>query len=304
MKEVKDFSVSRGEKAGGLVGKFAAAGFQATELGRAVEVLKRMRADKDCLKFLAFTANMVASGLRGCIAQLVAEGFADVIITTGGSIDHDVIKSFAPYEVATFGEDDAKLHSRGINRIGNILVPNDRYVLLEKKLQPVFKRLYARKKTVSANELINAVADSLPKNEKNSFLVQAAKRNAFVYSPALIDSALGLQLYFFKQEHRDFALDEAADLPAIATRVLSAKRTGALVLGGGSSKHFTLGANLLRGGLDYSVYVSTAAEFDGSLSGAPPKEAKSWGKIRAKANTALVNCDATIALPLMMSALE
>ncbi len=276
------------------------AGFQASELGRAVQVLKRMHADKDCLKFLAFTANMVASGLRGCIAQLVRKGLADVVVTTGGSIDHDVIKCFGDYELASFTEDDEKLYSRSVNRIGNILVDNKHYALLEKKVQPVLKKIYGRKKTVGVSELINEIARTLP-DDRNSFLVQALRKKVFVYSPALVDSALGLQLYFFKQNHSDFALDETADLPAIAGAVLSAKRTGALVLGGGPSKHFTLGCNLLRGGLDYSVYVTTAQESDGSLSGAPPREAKSWGKIRRRAATAIVHADATLALPLMLA---
>jgi deoxyhypusine synthase len=72
------------------------------------------------------------------------------------------------------------------------------------------------------------------------------------------------------------------------------------VLGGGISKHHAIGVNLLRGGLDYAVYVTTSSPWDGSLSGARTNEAVSWGKIAEKARHVTVDCDATIAFPLIM----
>jgi len=85
---------------------------------------------------------------------------------------------------------------------------------------------------------------------------------------------------------------------------LNADKTAAIILGGGISKHHIIGANLVRDGLDYAVYVSTAQEFDGSLSGAQTREAKSWGKIKEKARSVTVNADATIAFPLIISSLK
>ena len=176
-------------------------------------------------------------------------------------------------------------------------MPNERYVLLEEKLQPIFKRVYANKKTVSASELISEVSSII--KDENSFLFQCKKRNVPVFSPGLVDSALGLQLFFFRQDAPDFVLDEGADLKRMSRISFDAKRTGALICGGGISKHFTIASNILRGGLDYSVYLTTATPFDGSLSGAEPKEAKSWGKITEKAKTVTIYGDATITLPLL-----
>ena len=115
---------------------------------------------------------------------------------------------------------------------------------------------------------------------------------------------IGLQLYFFKQKHKDFAVDVTADLHELAQLVLTAEKTGAIILGGGISKHHIIGANILRNGLDYAVYVSTATELDGSLSGARTREAKSWGKLKEKGRHASVFCDATIALPVVAEALR
>ncbi|MDO9537717.1 MAG: deoxyhypusine synthase family protein, partial [Thermoplasmata archaeon] len=81
-----------------------------------------------------------------------------------------------------------------------------------------------------------------------------------------------------------------------------AKKTGALMIGGGISKHHTIWWNQFRSGLDYAVYLTTAVEHDGSLSGARIKEAVSWGKVRKDASFVTVEGDATILLPIMMSA--
>lgn len=300
---VKDFTVDSRENAASLARKLASCGFQASELGSAVRIMREMNRDKNCTRFFAFTANLVASGLRGVIAQYVREARVDAVITTGGSVDHDVIKCYAPYLEGSFFLDDVALHRKKINRLGNLLVPNARYALLEKKVQPVFRKLYRQRKVWSASDFIRELSSELCLNDKNSFLRACLERGAPVFAPGLTDSALGLQLHFFKQDHADFVLDETADLRKLATLVLSAKRTGAVVLGGGISKHHVIGANILRGGLDYSVYFTTASPFDGSLSGAQTQEAKSWGKLKEKGKNVTVVGDATITFSLAASAL-
>ncbi len=273
-------------------------GFQATNLGRAVELIKKMKKEKTTV-FLTFTANMVASGLRGIFAEMCRKKFIDVIITTGGSLDHDLIRSEKPYLLGDFNLDDRELHEKGINRIGNILVPTDRYELLEKRMQPIFEKLYSEKKIVSPSEIARVIGESV--SDENSFLYWCAKNNIPVFSPGITDSAIGLQTYFFKQKKKDFGIDVTADMQQLASIVLDSEKTGGIILGGGISKHHALGVNILRGGMDYAVYVTTAPEWDGSLSGAKTKEAVSWGKIRESANHITVNGDATIVFPLMYS---
>ncbi len=274
-------------------------GFQATELARAVDLLNRMYADKECTRFLAFTSNLMASGLRGLLMDLVEEKKVDAVITAGGALDHDLLRSYREYGVGSFQEDDAKLHKKGVNRLGNILVDNAHYVFLEKWVQPLLKKMHAENRVVSPREVASALGEKLARDKKRSFLAACYKNNIPVFCPGIVDSALGLQMHFFKQDHPGFAVDATGDMKELATLVLSAKRTGALVLGGGISKHYTIASNLLRGGLDYAVYVTTSGEYDGSLSGAPAKEAKSWGKIREKAQTAVVHGEATLVFPLL-----
>jgi len=300
MDNIKDYDLA-GMRMDRLIEQMRSAGFQATHLADGVEIIRRMRKEKATI-FLAFTANMVASGLRSLFARLCERKIVHAIITTGGAIEHDFIRSFRPYLLGDFNMDDAALHRKSMNRIGNIIVPTERYVFLEKKIQPMFTRLYKKNKVTFPSEIAKELGRMT--KDKNSFLYWAAKNDIPVFSPGITDSAIGLQSYFFKQDHPDFVIDVTGDMKSLADIVLTAKKTGSIILGGGISKHHVLGVNLVRGGLDYAVYVTTSQPWDGSLSGARTNEAVSWGKIkgaRKGRNHVTIDGDATIVFPLMIS---
>ena len=299
MEKIKDIELN-GNNAEELVNGMKASGFQATHLAQAVELIGQMKKEKATI-FLGFTANLMASGLRGIVKELCKKKFVDAIVTTAGSIDHDIIKSQMPYMIGTFQADDVELHQKGINRIGNIFVETKGFELLEEKMQKWLLEIYSKEKIISPSQLAKFIGEKLP---KESFLHWCSANNIPVFCPGITDGAIGMQMHFFKQEHADFAMDVTKDMKELADLVLTADKTGAIILGGGISKHHIIGANILREGLDYAVYISTAAEFDGSLSGAQTREAKSWGKLKEKGNSVQVNCDATIAFPLIAAALK
>ena len=124
-----------------------------------------------------------------------------------------------------------------------------------------------------------------------------------VFVPGFFDGAFGSQLWMFWQTHRDFGLNLFLDEQKLSDIVFDAEKTGALMIGGGISKHHTIWWNQFRDGLDYAVYITTAVEWDGSLSGARVREAVSWGKVKGDAMYVTIEGDATILLPLMYSAL-
>jgi deoxyhypusine synthase len=74
-----------------------------------------------------------------------------------------------------------------------------------------------------------------------------------------------------------------------------------IILGGGLIKHHICNANLMRNGADFSVFINTASDFDGSDAGARPDEAVSWGKIKLTATPVKVYGEATIVFPLVVS---
>lgn len=301
--DVKDIHFRKSPSVKELVKAYGESGFQGTHILQAVELVKRMKKEKATI-FLAFTANVVASGLRGVIADLVRDGYADVIVTTGGALDHDLIKAYQPYLLGSFAENDVELHQKDVNRIGNILVPSARYELLEEKMQKVFGEAYKGKKMTTPSEIAEIMGKGI--EDEGSFLRQAFLKKVPVFSPGITDSAIGLQTYFWKQkrEYADCGIDVTGDMKKLADRALNSEKTAAVIIGGGISKHHTIGVNLLRGGLDYALYLTTAEAWDGSLSGAPASEAVSWGKIKEEARHVTVHGDATVTLPLIYYSLE
>ena len=300
---VKDYEFHGDMSVDELVNQMEQAwGFTAGKLSVGVSILERMFKAKDCVNFLSFTANLAATGTRGVFRELVKRKLVDVVITACGTLDHDVARCWRNYYKGFFVMNDAKLHKEGINRLGNVLVPNDSYgTIIEEKMQGLLQDLWKEGvREVSGSQLCREIG--LRCCNETSILYWAAKNDIPVYVPGITDGAVGYQTWLFSQDH-DFRVNLLKDEGEISDLIFSAKKSGALIVGGGISKHHTIWWNQFKDGLDYVVYVSTADEWDGSLSGARPREAVSWGKISEKAKRVMVEGDASLVLPVMMSAL-
>jgi len=300
---IKDYEFSKDLTVNELVMQMENAwGFTAGKTAVGVKILEHMTKMRNCVKFLSFTGNLVATGTRGVLKELVKRKLVDVIITTCGTLDHDMARCWRDYYRGSFIMNDAKLHENGINRLGNVLVPNDSYgTIIEEKMQSLLENLWKENtREVSTSQLCREIGKRLC--NESSILYWAAKNDIPVYVPGITDGAVGYQTWFFSQDH-DFRLNLLKDSGEINDLVFTAKKTGALIIGGGISKHHTIWWNQFKNGLDYAVYVSTADEWDGSLSGARPREAVSWGKISAKAKRIMIEGDASLILPLMVSSL-
>lgn len=277
-------------------------GFTAGKLAVGVNIMERMVEDKKCVKFLSFTGNLVATGTRGALKELVKRKLVDVVVTTCGTVDHDVARCWKSYYRGSFLMSDARLHGEEINRLGNVLIPNESYgMIIEEKMRLLLQSLWQEGiKECSSGQLCREIGKSIC--NESSILYWAAENKIPVYVPGITDGAVGYQTWLFSQDH-DFRLNPLKDSGELNEIVFEAKKSGALLVGGGISKHHTLWWNQFKGGLDYAVYISTADEWDGSLSGARPREAVSWGKISEKAKKAMIEGDASLILPLMVSAL-
>jgi deoxyhypusine synthase len=303
-KTVMDISLSKVKSVNDLVTQLGdAGGFSAKKVAIGTDIITTMFKDKSCFKFLSFPGNIISTGTRGVILELVKEKLVDAVITTCGTLDHDLARIWKNYYHGEFLMDDAELHRRGINRLGNILVPNESYgIVLEKKMQPILEKLWKEQKTqeYSTKEIIWEFGKQL--KDKGSILYWCAKNEIPIYVPGITDGAFGSQLWMFTQKYKDFKIDLFKDEQELADIVWTAKRTGALMIGGGISKHHTIWWNQYRGGLDYVVFITTAQEFDGSLSGAQAREGISWGKVQENAKQITIEGDATVLLPLMIAA--
>ena len=275
-------------------------GFTAKKLGEAVEIMREMLADEKARIFLSFPACIIATGARGIIKDLVKREMVDIIVTTCGCVDHDLARVWKKYYHGDFLLDDRMLHQKGINRLGNILIPNESYgIILEEKLQPMLEEIYSSgMNNASVRQIVHEIGKRV--DDEASILHWASKKNIPIFIPGPTDGSFGAQLWSFRQTHPKFSIDVLKDEDELAEIVFKTPKAGALMIGGGISKHHVIWWNQFRDGLDWAVYLTTAEEWDGSLSGARMREAVSWGKLKEQAREVTVEGDATITLPILV----
>ncbi|WAR20226.1 DHYS-like protein [Mya arenaria] len=234
----------------------------AQNFGRAVEEINRMllrvddknvkelighptgRGRTNCTIFLSYTSNMISSGVRETIRYLVQNNMVDCLVTTGGGVEEDFMKE------------------KGINRVGNLLIPNDNYGKFDDWIIPILDTMLKKQKEKGTLSTPSRVIDRLGReiNNPDSVYYWTHRNNIPVFCPAITDGALGDAIYchFYKNPG-------------------------------------------LRNGADFAVYLKTAQEFDGSDSGADPGEAVSWGKIKSNAKPVKIYVEASLVFPLLVA---
>lgn len=289
IKDVNDFLKSM-EKVGVL---------GAGRLGRATEIIKRMFDDTDCFTFLSMSGPMVPGGLRNIVRHLVERGFIQAIVTSGANIVHDLVEAYggSHFRVPST-KSDSELREAGMGRIADIFVYEKDFELFEKSIYNFLDALPKEKMTTLApSEFLAELGKTI--DDKGSIVKQSAIHNVPIFSPGLMDSMLGFHLYTYSTT-KNLVLDFVKDLRILGEIVTEQKKTGAIMLGGGLTKHFTMGSTILRGGLDMAVQITLDRPEGGSLSGAPLVEGVSWQKVQIEANFETVIGDATILFPLIV----
>ncbi|AET38719.1 deoxyhypusine synthase Ecym_3222 [Eremothecium cymbalariae DBVPG len=331
-------------RASDLINAMKTMGFQASSVGKACDIITEMRAwkgkhvdeleeherqgtiDDDGYQrttiFMGYTSNLISSGLRDTLRYLVQHKMVNAVVATAGGIEEDLIKCLAPTYVGDFSLKGSMLREKGMNRIGNLLVPNDNYCKFEEWIVPILDTLLQEQEAyiaekgqqcLDANTDITSpiwtpskLCDRFGKeiNDESSVLYWAHKNKIPVFCPALTDGSIGDMLFFhtFKSSPQQLRLDIVADIRRINTMAMQASKAGMIILGGGLIKHHIANACLMRNGAEYAVYINTGQEFDGSDAGANPDEAVSWGKIKAEAKSVKVCADATVVFPLLVAA--
>jgi len=286
-------------------------GFQGSHMGMAFNILTKMLDEKKNGKlsiWMSFTGNMISSGNREIISYLVKNRLIDGITTTAASLEEDVIKCIKPFHLGSFDIKGEFLLDESIGRIGNILAPMDRYLYFERFFNDFFKKLMKEFKGIPCTyEVAGEMGEHIKnnpltkKNYDKSFLYWAWKNKIPVFCPGITDGAMGDLTTFFKRKNPDFAIDVTKDNYELTRLLQNANKAGCIILGGGISKHFLLNSAIFREGFDYSIYITTAHEYDGSDSGGNQEEAISWAKIKPNAARVKVVADATLVFPLLVA---
>lgn len=301
-KIIRGYNFNKGIGYKELIKSFSTTGYQATNFSEAISIVNQMISEKAFI-YLGYTSNMVSSGLRDIFRYLVEHKKVNVIITTAGGIEEDIIKCLGTFILGKFESPGKELREKGINRIGNIFVPNSRYVKFEKFFQNLLEEIYQEQKSkgviFTPSDIIWKLGEKI--NNPESICYWAWKNQIRIFCPAFTDGAIGDNIYLFKFKHEDFIIDITEEIRQLNNTSIGLKKSGVLILGSGIVKHHILNTNMLRNGADYAVYINTAQEFDGSDAGALPEEAVSWGKIKPHARRVKVFGDATILFPILVA---
>jgi deoxyhypusine synthase len=297
---VRGYDFNKGTDYDKILDSYASTGFQATHFAKAAEIINKMIDEKTTI-FLGCSSNLITSGIRDIIRYLAEKKKINVFVTTAGGIEEDIIKCLGNFKIGKFSESGEILREKGINRTGNIFVPNSRYIDFEKFIVPILENIYNKQKddgkVISVSEFIKILGREI--NNKDSVLYWCWKNNIPAYCPAITDGSIGDMIHFFMYKHPEFKMDIASDIHELNEFTITREKTGIIILGKGMMKHHILNSNMMRNGADYAVYINTGEEWDGSDSNARPDEAVSWGKV--KGESIKVFGDATILFPLIVA---
>ncbi|WP_304122089.1 deoxyhypusine synthase [Methanobrevibacter gottschalkii] len=298
--KVNQIDVDSNMKISDLMNQFDESGvLGAGRVARACNILADMIQDDEMNVFMSLGGPLIPGGMRNLVSKMIKQGHVNVIISSGANLTHDLVEAFGGSHYRHEGKDDEELNEEGIGRIADINVGSDDFTIFESEITKIFEEIASKKKVISIQELLYEIG--LLIDDENSFIANAARNNVPIFAPGIIDSMIGLQLWIFSQDH-DFTISAAGDMPYLSDIVFSSLKVGAILLGGGLTKHYTLASNVITGGLDSAIQITMDRPEAGSLGGAPLEEAKSWSKAKCGSNLASVVGDVTIIFPLIYAA--
>ena len=231
---VRGYEFNSGCDMNALMASFMQTGFQATNLALAIAEVRKMRAwrlsdepvapDEDeelrdpaarakvrCTIFMGVTSNLISAGTRETIRWLVEHRKIDCLVTTGGGIEEDIMKCLAPHYMGDFELRGAELRKKGINRIGNLLVPNNNYCKFEDWMRPILDEMLREQKedgrVWSPQTMIARLGEVI--DDKGSVLYWAQRNGIPVYCPAITDGSIGDMIYFHSFKNPGLVLDIA-----------------------------------------------------------------------------------------------
>jgi len=265
------------------------------------------------------------------VIPLMNHGFVDWITATGANMYHDL--HFAlnlPMHRGSHTVDDADLRAKGVTRIYDILFDYEDVLMeTDRRLRGILVRPEFQKE-MGTREFYHHLGKVMNAFEAKNRLgevsiIAAAYRNGIpVFTSSPGDSTIGMNVaglellaeaaglrHLFKLK-----INPSIDVNDSTAIILNAKlyehgKTGVILIGGGSPKNFMLQTEpqiqevlmIPEVGQDYDINITDARPDTGGLSGAPPSEAASWGKIDPTKleETVTAYLDVTLAFPLMVA---
>jgi deoxyhypusine synthase len=307
---VEPFAVASGATADDLLARMEKVSFQGRSLATARRIWQKMLAD-DCTIFFGIAGALSAGGMRLIISHLIAERYVDCLVSTGANLYHDLHETRGRrHYLGSPHENDAALQAEHIDRVYDTYANEDEFIENDEWIAAFTLTLERRPYTT--REYLYRLGEYLWNETGGDGILTAAYRaNVPIFCPAIADSSIGMGIS--QARDRDASagqVDVIADIMESANLVIRRPRTASVVLGGGTPKNFINQASVQAefyddrvGGHRYALQIVTDVPHFGGASGASLEEAQSWGKLAADAERVTVHADATLALPVLVTAL-
>jgi len=308
-----------------LVSNLATCSFQGRSMAYALDVWQAMALDKNCFRVMSLAGAMVPAGMGLIIIRLIEARLIDAIVCTGATLSHDMCNTVAKEEQAHFlGDefaDDEVLRDESINRIYDTYLPETAFQSAEHAMMKLYGKLKFEAqapgyRSLSTESFCRQVGMLLP---GRSILTAAARHGVSIFVPAIADSEMGLNVVSAGARKElpgggRIEFNTLRDVETFAAMVVAKKKAGLVSIGGGVPRNWAqqvypylnmkvFDKRVKADGYHYGVRITTDRPEFGGLSGCTISESKSWGKYENQAVEASVICDATIALPLLSTAL-
>ena len=310
-KPVEPFVVNAGATTDDVLARMERISFQGRNLGTARRIWEKMLGS-DCTIFLGTAGALSAVGMRLIIAHLIEHRYIDVLVSTGANLYHDLHETRGRrHFIGSPTLDDAALAAERIDRVYDTLASEDEFSKNDEWIAAFALKLERRPHTT--REFLYKLGEQLWNDTGNNGILTAAYRAKVpIFCPAIADSSIGMGLS--QARHRDQTAgfsDVIGDIIESANIVIRKPATATIVLGGGTPKNFINQASVQAeyfddrvGGHKFAIQIVTDVPHFGGASGSSLEEAQSWGKLSIESEKVTVHGDVTLALPLIVTALD
>lgn len=290
-----------------LVLQMAGSGaFTAGTIAKAVDIYERM-VKENAFIFLSLAGALVPAGMRKIFALLIEKGLVHAVVSTGANLVHDFTEAMGGrfYKGSPYLDDDV-LYQHRIDRIYDVLISDDEFT---KYFDEPLIKMYAeiaqenRGRVLSINDLLREIGKRLP--DSDSIIKACYKYDVPLFAPAISDSVFGLIATIYNEKaSTPLLVDTFKDLEEMKNLRSKHEKAGAIVLGGGVPKNYVFQSFFFeKKKLEYVIQITLDRPETGGLSGAPPREGVSWGKVKAGASKVVVVSEVTLAFPIIVAAL-
>lgn len=296
-----------------LLENMSKSGFQGRKLGEAFHLWKEMIETPGTKIIIGLSGAIIPAGMQECIVTLLENRYIDCIVSTGANMFHDFCEHMGvKHYVGSHLTDDAVLYKNGVNRIYDVFASDKEIGRMEEYIGNFGVTL--GKQVLTSREFFKLLGEKInaEKPDGRSVIGTAAKMDVPIYVPALADSSYGIGLVYGRRRlGAEVIIDHLKDADELSEYVEVAKKTGIVILGGGTPKNFIQQTEVIPpkyqkkylGGHMFALQITTDAPHWGGLSGCTFEEGISWGKEKEETHKLQCFCDITIALPILTSAL-